>query len=52
MSQIICLGSQTQLGRCRQPSEVAPAYVFLVRQDATYITGQMIYINGGVVVNG
>jgi len=39
------------LGRCGQPEEVAPAYVFLASQDASYITGQTIHVNGGTVVN-
>ncbi len=44
-------GQETPLGRAGQPSEVAPAYVFLASQDASYITGQIIHINGGEVVN-
>jgi len=44
-------GSETPLGRAGQPSEVAPAYVFLASQDASYITGQIIHVNGGEVVN-
>jgi NAD(P)-dependent dehydrogenase (short-subunit alcohol dehydrogenase family) len=40
------------LKRCGQPEEVAPAYVFLASQDASYITGQTIHVNGGTVVNG
>ncbi|MVN23192.1 SDR family oxidoreductase [Mucilaginibacter arboris] len=44
-------GKETPLGRAGQPSEVAPAYVFLASQDASYITGQIIHVNGGEVVN-
>ena len=40
-------GSDTLLHRPGQPSEVAPAYVFLASQDASYITGQLIHVNGG-----
>lgn len=40
-------GSDTLMQRPGQPSEVAPAYVFLACEDATYITGQLIHINGG-----
>jgi len=43
--------TQVALGRCGQPEEVAPAYVFLASQDASYITGQTIHVNGGTVVN-
>jgi NAD(P)-dependent dehydrogenase (short-subunit alcohol dehydrogenase family) len=35
-----------------QPSEVAPAYVFLASEDASYITGQIIHVNGGEMVAG
>lgn len=45
-------GKDTPLGRPGQPSEVGPAYVFLASEDATYITGQIIHINGGEVVGG
>lgn len=40
-------GQSTHLGRPGQPSEVAPAYVFLASEDASYISGQVIHINGG-----
>ncbi|HZW38967.1 MAG TPA: SDR family oxidoreductase [Ignavibacteriaceae bacterium] len=40
-------GADTPLGRAGQPSEVAPAYVFLASEDASYITGQIIHPNGG-----
>ncbi|WP_179352047.1 SDR family oxidoreductase [Winogradskyella vidalii] len=43
-------GKDQPLGRAGQPSEVAPAYVFLASKDASYITGQFIHINGGEVV--
>ena len=40
-------GTDTPLGRAGQPSEVAPAYVFLASEDASYITSQIIHVNGG-----
>lgn len=40
-------GGDTLLGRPGQPSEIAPAYVFLASQDASFMTGQMLHINGG-----
>jgi len=52
MGDVENFGEETPLERCGQPSEVAPAYVFLASADATYITGQMIHVNGGVIVNG
>ena len=45
-------GKQTPMGRPGEPEEVAPAYVFLASENASYITGQTIHINGGTVVNG
>ena len=44
-------GQNTPMGRAGQPSEVAPAYVFLACEDASYITSQVIHPNGGEVVN-
>lgn len=40
-------GSDTPMGRAGQPSEVAPAYVFLACEDSSYMTGQIIHVNGG-----
>lgn len=45
-------GKDTPMGRMGQPSEVAPAYLFLASDDASYITGQIIHVNGGEIVNG
>ena len=52
MSDIDNFGESTPLGRCGQPSEVAPAYVYLASEDSSYVTGQIIHVNGGVVVGG
>lgn len=40
-------GADTLLKRAGQPCEIAPAYVFLACEEASYITGQTIHINGG-----
>ena len=45
-------GKDTPLGRPGQPEEVAPCYVFLASDDASYMTGQVLHPNGGEVVNG
>lgn len=44
-------GKKTAMGRVGQPSEVGPAYVFLASEDASYITGHVIHINGGDFVS-
>lgn len=43
-------GKDTPMGRPGQPSEVAPAYVFLASDESSYISGQFIHINGGEFV--
>jgi NAD(P)-dependent dehydrogenase (short-subunit alcohol dehydrogenase family) len=45
-------GHDVPMGRAGQPSEVAPAYVFLASEDASYFSGQTLHPNGGSVVNG
>lgn len=45
-------GTTTPMKRAGQPSEVGPAYVFLACEDSSYITGQMIHVNGGENVGG
>lgn len=45
-------GTDSPMKRPGQPSEVAPAYVFLASSDSSYITGQIIHVNGGEIVNG
>ncbi|MEG9327864.1 SDR family oxidoreductase [Salinimicrobium catena] len=43
-------GKKVPLGRAGQPSEVGPAYVYLACDDSSYVTGQIIHVNGGEVV--
>lgn len=45
-------GNNTPMKRAGQPVECAGAYVFLASNEASYITGQTIHINGGEIVNG
>ncbi|MFZ0258094.1 MAG: SDR family oxidoreductase [Gammaproteobacteria bacterium] len=45
-------GKQAPMGRAGQPEEVAPSYVFLASDDASYFTGQVLHPNGGYIVNG
>lgn len=50
--KVATFGSTTPMGRAGQPYELAPAYVFLASDDSTYVSGQMIHVNGGTIVNG
>lgn len=45
-------GKKVPMGRPGQPSEVGPAYVFLACEDSSYMTGQVIHINGGEIIGG
>ena len=45
-------GKNTPMGRPGQPNEVAPAFLFLACEDSSYMTGQVLHPNGGVIVNG
>ncbi|MBP0617597.1 SDR family oxidoreductase [Jiella mangrovi] len=46
------LGDSTAMGRMGQPCELAPAFVYLACEDGSYVTGQTIHVNGGMIVNG
>ena len=43
-------GKNTPMGRPGQPNEVAPSFLFLACEDASYISGQVLHPNGGMVV--
>ena len=45
-------GESTPIGRKGQPNEVAPSFLFLACEDASYMSGQVLHPNGGTVVNG
>lgn len=45
-------GKQVPMQRAGQPEEIAPSYVFLASDDASYFAGQILHPNGGEVVNG
>ena len=40
-------GKDTPMGRPGQPNEVAPAFLFLACEDASYMTGQVLHPDGG-----
>ena len=43
-------GEDTPMGRPGQPNEVAPSFLFLACADSSYMTGQVLHPNGGMVV--
>jgi NAD(P)-dependent dehydrogenase (short-subunit alcohol dehydrogenase family) len=45
--QVESFGQQVPLGRAGQPAEVAPAYVLLASDEASYISGARIAVTGG-----
>jgi NAD(P)-dependent dehydrogenase (short-subunit alcohol dehydrogenase family) len=45
-------GGDTPLERAGQPGEVAAGFVFLAGEDSSYMSGQVLHINGGEIVNG
>lgn len=45
-------GKDTPIGRAGEPNEVAPAFLFLACEDASYMSGQVLHPNGGTIVNG
>ena len=50
--EVATFGTDVPLGRAAEPDEIAPAMIFLASSDASYITGQIVHINGGEIVNG
>jgi NAD(P)-dependent dehydrogenase (short-subunit alcohol dehydrogenase family) len=50
--KVSTFGSDVPMKRAGEPAEVAPCYLFLASNDASYITGQVLHPNGGEIVNG
>ncbi len=47
MKKIPTLGSNAPMGRAGQPFEIAPLFIYLASSDSSYVTGQVMHINGG-----
>ncbi|HEY0183036.1 MAG TPA: SDR family oxidoreductase [Rhodopila sp.] len=45
--QVKNFGKNTPLGRAGQPAELAPAYVLLASDEASYMTGALVPVTGG-----
>ena len=43
-------GESTPMGRPGQPNEVAPSFLFLACEDSSYMSGQVLHPNGGMIV--
>lgn len=50
--QVSEFGATQPMKRPGQPEELAPAYVYLASTDSSYVSGQVIHVNGGEVING
>ncbi len=50
--KVATFGKQVPMQRPGQPEEVAPSYVFLASDDASYISGQVLHPNGAEIING
>jgi NAD(P)-dependent dehydrogenase (short-subunit alcohol dehydrogenase family) len=50
--QVATFGSESPMKRPGQPEELGPSYVFLASDDSSYMSGQVLHVNGGQVVNG
>jgi NAD(P)-dependent dehydrogenase (short-subunit alcohol dehydrogenase family) len=44
-------GSTTPMQRAGQPLELAGAYLFLASEDSSFMSGQILHINGGTIIN-
>ncbi|KHF41949.1 short-chain dehydrogenase [Halalkalibacter okhensis] len=50
--QVATFGTNSPMGRPGQPAELAPSYVYLASDDSSYVTGQVMHVNGGEIING
>ena len=44
-------GSNNPMKRAAQPVEIAPAYLYLASDESSYVTGQIIHVDGGASTN-
>jgi NAD(P)-dependent dehydrogenase (short-subunit alcohol dehydrogenase family) len=48
--EVTTFGTEVPMRRPGQPFELAPAYVLLASDDSSYISGQILFVNGGSIV--
>ncbi|MBQ3020613.1 MAG: SDR family oxidoreductase [Bacilli bacterium] len=48
--KIPSLGADAAMARCAMPYELGPTFVYLASDDSSYMTGQVIHPNGGLVM--
>ena len=48
--KIPTLGADAAMGRGAMPYELAPMFVYLASDDSSYVTGQVMHVNGGQVM--
>ena len=48
--KIPSLGSDAAMARGAMPYELAPTFVYLASDDSSYVTGQVIHVNGGQIM--
>ena len=49
-STLSMLREQTPMGRLGRPEDIAEAAAFLLREDASFITGQVLTVDGGFIL--
>lgn len=45
-------GSDSPMQRAGEPNEIAPCFLFLASDDASFMSGQVLHANGGEIING
>ena len=48
--ELAALGEEAPLGRIGAPDEIAQAILFLASERASFITGQVLRVDGGMVI--
>lgn len=46
---VMSFGLETPMKRAGQPFELAPTYVYLASHDSSFVTGQVLHVNGGIM---